>query len=139
MSSAVLGSKARNYDSKRSLAPSRGITIPSWVFFFPPSTLPVLTFLGVAGPRPGSAAPLSYEGSRFPDACDQRTSSQAAARHFQPRPRTQTALSCSGSLSSPWEPLPRKVPSKPGAHSPSSHPGHAPQHACGLSGVFPRA
>lgn len=77
-------------------------------------------FSGVAGPRPGSTAPMSYEGSQFPDACDLHASSQTAARHLQPQLRNQTAFLCSGSLFSHWELLLRKVPSKPGTHSPSS-------------------
>lgn len=138
MSSAVLGSKARNDDTQKGLLLPQEVSSSLFgvVGFFPP--LSTLTFSGVAGPRAGSTGPMSYEGSRFPDACDLHTSSQTAAHHLQPRLRTQTAPSCAGSLLPHWELLLGKVPSKPGTHNPSSHPGHAPQCACGLSGVrFP--
>lgn len=134
MASAVLGSKPRNDDTQKGLLLPQEAPSCLLGFFFPPlSTLPVLTFSRVPGPRAGSTALMSYEGSQFPDACDLHTSSQTATRHLQPQPGTQTAPLCSGSLLPPWELLLRKLPPKPGTHS---LPAHAPQCACGLSGVW---
>lgn len=136
MSSAVLASKARNDTQKGLLLPQEASS--SLFGFSPLFILSVLMFLGVVGSRPGSTAPMSCEGSRFPDTCDLHTSFQTAARHLQPWLRTQTAPSCSGSLFPHQELLLGKMPSKTDTQNPRSHPGHAPQHACGLFRVcFP--
>lgn len=133
MSSSVLGSKQEMTTLKKLSHSLKRHQHSLFSHLFP-------LFSGVAGPRPGSTAPVSYEGSQFPDACDLHTSLrlQLAPSATTEKPNCLFVL---------WQPLfPLGAPARKGAlearHTQPQQPpwscsSWAHLQPCGI--LFPRA